>query len=167
MKAGLITPVLTAFALAACRSEAPAPAATPAASLPSGHPPVAAQASPRGGASGAAHSGKGLSGTIRLASQLTGRHAPSDALYVIVRSARTREILAVRKEQGIEFPFAFRISGADTMTGETAFVGPFDVTVRLSKTGDALPATGDIEGTAKGVADGAAGIAITLDTVRP
>jgi hypothetical protein len=38
--------------------------------------------------------------------------------------------------------------------------------MRLSKSADAMPQKGDIEGTAKGVATGATQVTITLDTVR-
>jgi hypothetical protein len=48
----------------------------------------------------------------------------------------------------------------------TAFTGPFDVTARISRTGDAIPGKGDLEGTVKGVAADARGVSITIDSVR-
>jgi cytochrome c-type biogenesis protein CcmH len=52
------------------------------------------------------------------------------------------------------------------MTEGTKFAGPLDVTARLSKTGDAMPQAGDLEGTARGVAVGATDVTITVDSTR-
>lgn len=135
----------------------PAPLA-PAQGLPPGHPPV-------GGAPSASTAGA-VTGTIGVAPSLVGRLGASDVLFLVARSASTRQVLAVRKEQAARFPFAFEISGMDAMVEGTAFEGPFDITARISKSGDAIPAKGDIEGFARGVASGAKGVSITLDSVR-
>jgi cytochrome c-type biogenesis protein CcmH len=150
-------------------STPPSLAPTAEATLPPGHPPVSGDASgeARPGVPGGPSAGQTLSGTVVLAAKLQGRHSPTDTLFLIVRSAASGQILAVRKEEGPRFPFAFQISAADAMTEGTEFAGPFDITARLSKTGDALPATGDLEGTAKKVADGAKAVSISLDSVRP
>ena len=47
------------------------------------------------------------------------------------------------------------------------FDGPFDLTARISRSGDAMPQPGDLEGTAKNVAAGAPGVAIVVEHVRP
>jgi cytochrome c-type biogenesis protein CcmH len=129
--------------------------------LPPGHPPVVG-----GSAAGADNPGHAVSGTIAIAASLRDRQTPRSVLFVIARSAGSGQILAVRKEEDVRFPFAFSISGADAMMEGTAFTGPFDLTARLSKTGDAMPGKGDVEGTAKGVAAGSKSVAITLDKVR-
>ena len=131
---------------------------TPSDSLPPGHPVVGAR--PSASTAGA------VSGTIVVAPSLAARVVPNDVLFLVARSASTRQVLAVRKEDGARFPFAFEISGADAMVEGTAFEGPFDITARISKSGDAIPAQGDIEGFARGVATGAKGVTITLDSVR-
>ena len=46
------------------------------------------------------------------------------------------------------------------------FVGPVDVVARLSKTGDAIPAKGDLEGVARAVKIPATGVKLTIDSVR-
>src|SRR5262249_19024350 len=43
---------------------------------------------------------------------------------------------------------------------------PLEITARLSKSGDAVAAKGDVEGVAKGVAVGATDVRIALDTVH-
>jgi len=135
--------------------------ATP--SLPPGHPPLSS-AGP--GPALPADPAASIAGTVTLAPGLQARVGPSDILYVIARNARTNAVVAVRREEGIRFPHAFQVSTADVMMEGTAFTGPFDVTARVSKTGDAIPGKGDLEGTAKGVAVGARGVSVTIDSVR-
>jgi hypothetical protein len=52
------------------------------------------------------------------------------------------------------------------MIAGTTFAGPLEVTARLSKSGDAVAAKGDLEGSVRGVAVGATDVKITLDTVH-
>ena len=139
---------------------APGPA-TP--SLPPGHPPLSG-AGP--GPALPADPGASITGTVALAPSLQSRVGSADVLYVIARNAKTNAVVAVRREEGIRFPHAFQVSGADLMMEGTAFTGPFDVTARVSKTGDAIPGKGDLEGTTRGVAVGARGVSITIDSVR-
>jgi hypothetical protein len=126
--------------------------------LPPGHPPL--------GSAGPSAPGASVSGTVVVAPGLAARVHPADVLYLIARSAKTNGVVAVRREEGLRFPFAFTITDADVMMEGTPFAGPFDVTARLSKTGDAIAGRGDIEGIARGVALGATNVTITLDTVR-
>jgi hypothetical protein len=92
--------------------------------------------------------------------------AAGGVLFVIARSGADRRIVAVRREDNVTFPFKFGISGRDAMIAGTSFAGPFEVTARLSKSGDAVAAKGDLEGTVRGVAVGATDVKITLDTVH-
>ena len=107
-----------------------------------------------------------MTGTVALAASLKPRVAPTDVLYVIARNARTKAVVAVRREQEFRFPHSFQISAADQMMEGTTFGGPFDITARVSRTGDAIPGKGDLEGTVRGVAVGARGVSITIDSVR-
>ena len=126
--------------------------------LPPGHPPV--------GPGRPATAGASVSGSVVVSPGLAGRVRPGEVLYLIARNAKTNGVVAVRREEVQRFPFAFTVTDADVMMEGTSFVGPFDVTARLSKTGDAIAGQGDIEGTARGVAVGAAKVTITLDTLR-
>jgi cytochrome c-type biogenesis protein CcmH len=132
---------------------------TPGGGLPPGHPPIDGTAK-AGAATGA------VTGTISVAPQVASRLAAKDVLFIVARSAATHQVVAVRKEDAAAFPFAFQISGADAMVDGTSFTGPFEITARISKSGDAIPASGDIEGVARNVATGASGVAITLDSIR-
>jgi len=169
---------LCAVAGAACRDDTPAPSPGPpsraaedpglrppasrdaagAPSLPPGHPPLGG-----GGAAAAEPAGAAITGTVQLASGLTA--PPGHVLFLIARDA-SRTIAAVRREDGVTYPFTFRLSAADAMTEGTSFAGPLEVTARLSRTGDAIPRPGDLEGTAQGVATGARDVTITVDSTR-
>ena len=137
---------------------------SPNAPLPPGHPTVG-QPDPHGNLAapgGAAMSAGSVTGTIALAPTLTV--GPNDVLYLIAKKGKGT--LAVRRVDKPSFPFAFEISGADVMTAGTSFEGPLDLVVRVSRTGDAIPAKGDIEGAAKGVKVPATGVRLTIDSVR-
>jgi cytochrome c-type biogenesis protein CcmH len=142
------------------RDIAPEPRPGPPQGLPPGHPPIG------GGAPQTGAGDRPVSGTLTLSPGLASRAAAARALFIVARDSATQQIVAVRKEQEIRFPLRFSISGEDAMTKGTGFTGPFDLTARLSKTGDAAPGAGDVEGQAKGVKAGASGVAITLDRVR-
>jgi cytochrome c-type biogenesis protein CcmH len=75
--------------------------------------------------------------------------------------------LAVRRIEKPSFPFSFEISGNDAMMSGGSFEGPVDVVARLSRSGDAIPAKGDLEGAAKDVKVPAKNVRLTIDSVRP
>jgi hypothetical protein len=154
--------VLGALA-SSCTGEKPAPPVAEGAreaALPPGHPPVDA-AAPMGGA---ADTGS-VAGTVSVSPSVKAR-TEGGVLFVIARSSADKQIVAVRREDGVTFPFTFKISGADAMIAGTPFAGPLDITARLSRSGDAVAAKGDVEGVARGVAVGAGDVQVTLDTVH-
>lgn len=131
--------------------------------LPPGHPPVGTP-DPHGNVPGkAATSAGSISGTIALG---PGMQATStDILYLIAKKGGAT--VAVRRIEKPAFPLAFELSGDDSMMAGAAFEGPVDVVARISRTGDAIPATGDLEGVKKDVKIPSKGVAVTIDTVRP
>jgi cytochrome c-type biogenesis protein CcmH len=154
-----------AAALAACGREKPAP---PPAAAPADPAPLRPLTSRDTGAPvPGATEGEPVEGEVRLHPRLTDEAQPDDVLYIIARGSASRQIVAVRKEEHVRFPFAFRLSSGDTMMPGTPFAGPFDLTARLSRSGDATPRPGDLEGTLKNVAAGSRGISVIVDTVRP
>lgn len=139
---------------------APPDSAAPAASLPPGHPPLGGT----GATTRPAAPGESVAGTITIAPALSDR-AGGGVLFVIARGA-DKQIVAVRREDVAKFPFSFSISAADAMVAGTSFKGPLDITARLSKSGDAVAAKGDLEGVARGVEVGARDVKVTIDRVR-
>jgi hypothetical protein len=138
----------------------PQPSGSPAdkdaaTALPPGHPPI-------GAGTGAASSQGSVAGTVVLAAKLSA--GPGEVLYLIAKKGATT--LAVRRIDKPVFPLEFELSGADAMVSGVPFEGPVDLVARLSRSGDAIPAKGDLEGVVKGVAVPAARVKITIDSVR-
>jgi cytochrome c-type biogenesis protein CcmH len=140
------------------------PATTPLRPLTSRDDPPAALVP---GAARPADTGQGIEGEIRIDPRMGDPARPTDVLYVIARSSSTRQVVAVRKEEHVSFPFSFRLSAADAMMPGIPFDGPFDLTARLSRSGDATPHAGDLEGATKNVSVGSRGVTVVVDTVRP
>jgi CBS domain-containing protein len=152
---------------------AAAPAVRPSSStLPAGHPAVDSSST---SALPAGHpaielsipAGETIRGTVTLAPALQGRAPRGAALFLIARAGQEGRIVAVRKADAVTFPYSFELSGQDAMTHGAGFAGVVEITARLSRSGDAAPATGDIEGRTAGVAVGARSVRVQLDSVRP
>jgi hypothetical protein len=126
-----------------------------AAPLPAGHPPIGEPAA------GAKSAGT-IAGTISLAPRLKAN--PADVLYVMAKKGTAT--LAVKRVEKPSFPFPFEISGGDAMMAGGSFEGPVDVVARLSRTGDAIPAKGDLEGVARNVKVPSTAVKLTIDTIR-
>ncbi len=127
----------------------------PAGALPAGHPPIGEPAP-------GARSAGTIAGTIALSPKLKAN--PSDVLYVMAKKGAAT--LAVRRVEKPSFPFDFEISGGDAMMAGGSFDGSVDVVARLSRTGDAIPAKGDLEGVARNVKVPSKAVKLTIDSVR-
>ena len=147
---------------------APAQAAT--------SPPPAASGAASGAAvsgaavSGAAVSGAAVSGEVRLAPELATRLAPGDTVFVTARAAQGPRIpLAVQRLQGKELPASFRLDDALAMAPNMKLSGFAEVVVsaRVSRSGQALPQSGDLESAPVPVKSGASGVILTIDRVVP
>ena len=110
-----------------------------------------------------AASGKSVSGTIGVSDDLASRVGASDVLYVMAK--QDGATVAVQRLESPSFPLPFAVSEGHAMVAGTTIEGPVDIVARLSKTGDAIPSPGDLEGTSTGVAVPAEGITVTIDRV--
>jgi CBS domain-containing protein len=127
---------------------------SPSPGLPPDHPPIVTEA------------GR-VRGTVTLAPPLRAKAPAGAVLFLIARTGKDRQIAAVTKADGATFPHAFELSSGDAMMPGTSFDGALEITARLSRTGDAAPAPGDLEGHVAGVAPGARDVRVELDTERP
>ena len=153
------TPGSTGEGLRPLSSRDGAAPGSPDAALPPGHPPIEGMpASPSGTTSSASH----VSGTITVSANLTV--GPGDILYVMAK--KDGSTLAVRRVEAPTFPFTFEVSEGHAMVAGMAFEGPVDIVARVSRTGDAIPSPGDLEGTTSDVAVPSTGVAVTIDRVR-
>jgi len=91
---------------------------------------------------------KMVSGIIRIDPNLADQIPEGASLFLIARSegAQRGIPLAVKKLQGIKFPYSFTLGQADVMLPGALFEGPITIFARLDKDGDAAPAPGDIDG---------------------
>ena len=131
------------------------------AQMPPGHPPIEGMP---GGPGAMAASGPSVSGTITISDELGVRVATSDVLYVMAK--KDGATVAVQRVESPSFPLPFAVSEGHAMVAGTTIEGPVDIVARLSKTGDAIPSPGDLEGTTTSVGVPAEGIAVTIDHVR-
>lgn len=109
--------------------------------------------------------GAPVSGVITL-SQATSVE-PGNVLYIIARKSQSGPPAAVKRIADPKFPLAFELGPKDSMVPGIEFTGPLSIKARLSRSGDAMPRAGDIEGLYPDpVEPGQSGIEILLAQVR-
>jgi cytochrome c-type biogenesis protein CcmH len=118
----------------------------------------------------AAASGLGVSGTVRLAAALKGRAAPDDTVFIFARPATgARMPLAILRKQVKDLPLDFRLDDSLSMSPAALLsaAGSVVVGARVSKSGQAAPQPGDLEGLSAPVQVGSSGLVIEIATLRP
>lgn len=149
----------TAPAVPAARAAAPAAAPPATAAAP------AAQA-PAGGA--------GISGTVRLAPALKSQAAPGDVVFIFARAAGSGAgggagmPLAIVQRRVTDLPATFTLDDSQAMSPAARLSSAQQVviTARISKSGQATPQPGDMEGTSVPVAPGAREVSIEISNLR-
>jgi cytochrome c-type biogenesis protein CcmH len=117
-----------------------------------------------------AAAGGNVSGTVDLASELKAKAGPNDAVYVFARPADGSKMpIAITRAQVKDLPLKFTLDDATSMSKDVKISGFQEVIVaaRVSKSGSAMPASGDLEGVTKPVKVGSSGLKITVDRVLP
>lgn len=151
-------------------SAAPAaagPATVAAAALPAPAPVASAAAAK---ASPAATGGKTLAGTVRLAPSMAAQAAPDDVVIIFARAAQgSRMPLALVRAQVKDLPYRFTLDDSTAMTPDMTLSKVSEVVVgaRVSKSGQMMPAAGDLEGLSAPVKPGATGVAVVIDKTLP
>jgi cytochrome c-type biogenesis protein CcmH len=130
------------------------------AGLPAGHPPIGDTSRDPNTVAAA---GASVAGTITVSDDLVSRVSPGDVLYVMAKKGE--QTLAVQRIGSPTFPMAFEVSEGHAMVAGAALQGPVDIVARLSKTGDAIPSAGDLEGTTSSVTVPATGVSVKIDQV--
>ena len=119
-----------------------------------------------GGKSQAAEAA-GVSGTVSLAPGLSGKAAPGDTVFIFARAAEgPRMPLAILRKKVSDLPVAFTLDDSTAMSPATRLSGTPQVIIgaRISKSGDAMAQSGDLQGSSKAVNHSAKDIAIVIDT---
>jgi cytochrome c-type biogenesis protein CcmH len=127
-----------------------------------GAPAPGETASPKAVAAGA------LAGIVSLDPKLAGRVAPDDTVFVIARPAEGgRMPLAVARTTVAQLPYRFRLDDSMAMAGGAKLSAQAKVVVaaRVSRSGNAMPQKGDIEGVSPPVAPGASDVRVVMARV--
>ena len=111
-----------------------------------------------------------ITGRVSLDPKLRERAAANDTLFVFARAVNgPRMPLAVARTTASALPYAFRLDDSMAMTPAARISGAGEVVVeaRLSKTGGATPASGDLRGTSGPVKPGTRDVLIVINDVVP
>ncbi|MEQ1516167.1 MAG: hypothetical protein ABL931_06725 [Usitatibacteraceae bacterium] len=112
-----------------------------------------------------------ISGVVSLDAGLKSRAAPEDNVFIFARNADGAKAgipLAVSRHRVSDLPVRFDLSDNNAMSPEAKLstAAKVIVTARISKSGDARPQPGDLEGVSVPVALGAEKVAIVISRAR-
>jgi cytochrome c-type biogenesis protein CcmH len=109
-----------------------------------------------------------ISGRVSLDPKLRDRVAANDTLFIFARAANgPRMPLAIVRTTAGDLPREFRLDDSMAMTPAARLSNAGDVIVeaRISKSGNATPSPGDLQGTGQPVKPGANGVLIVINDV--
>ena len=117
----------------------------------------------------AASGGATLRGVVDIAPALKAKLAPQDVVFLFARSAGGGAPVAALRSTADKFPMEFELNDAMAMNPDNKLSNFKEVslTARVSKSGQPMGGSGDLEGTLSGVKVGATGIKLSIDKVRP
>jgi len=117
----------------------------------------------------AAAGGGNVSGTVELDPALKGKAGPDDTVMIIARLPGTRMPLAVVRVRAAELPVKFTLDDSQSMNPQSPISAAAEVEVeaRISKTGMAMPESGDLLSAVQKVKVGASGVSLKVAQVRP
>lgn len=111
-----------------------------------------------------------ISGTVSLAPSFAGKGAPTDTLFVFAREMNGPPMpVSIVKATKQDLPFTFRLddSTSPMPSRKLSDVGSVVIVARLSKSGEAMPKSGDLQGMSQPVKPGAKQITIVIDREIP
>jgi cytochrome c-type biogenesis protein CcmH len=139
-------------------ASAPALAQAPAPAAPAAPAPAAAPGTAR------------LTGVVQLAGALAAQAAPGDTVFVFARAAEgPRMPLAILKMRVSDLPLNFTLDDSTAMSPQMKLSNFPRVIVgaRISRSGDAMPRTGDLVGQVGPVDNLSGKLVVTIDAVQP
>jgi cytochrome c-type biogenesis protein CcmH len=111
-----------------------------------------------------------VSGEVIIAAELAARVQPGDTLFVFARAAQgPRMPLAIQRQRAGPGPFSFKLDDSMAMSPAMKLSGfnPVVVGARISRSGQAMPQSGDLVGQSAPVAPGTKALRIVIDGVQP
>ena len=142
---------------------------TPPTSLPQA-PAAASGAGATASVSSGAQAGLNITGRISLAAALKDKASPTDMVYVYASPANgDRMPLAIFKSTAAKLPLNFTLDDSTAMLPERKLSGAGEVILkaRISKSGNAIPQSGDLTGTLGPVKVGAKGLILEIKEQIP
>jgi cytochrome c-type biogenesis protein CcmH len=122
------------------------------------------------GAPVAAAAGSKVSGVVTLSQSLAAEVLPTDTIYIFARAMQgPRMPLAILKTEAAKMPIEFTLDDSMAMDASMNLSSTTEVMVmaRISRSGNATPQSGDMQGGIQNVKIGASGIEIVIDEVIP
>jgi cytochrome c-type biogenesis protein CcmH len=111
-----------------------------------------------------------LKGTVSLSAKLKAKAAPEDTVFIFARAAEGPPMpLAVLRKQVRDLPLEFSLDDSMAMAPGMRLSGfpRVIVAARVSKSGEAAPRPGDLQGSSAPVANDAEGVNVVIDGVVP
>lgn len=129
-----------------------------------------AKPAPRETAQKAAAGATSVSGRVSLAPALKDKAGPDDTLFIFARHANgPRMPLAVLRLKAAELPKEFTLDDSMAMSPEMKLSSAAELRIeaRISRSGDAIPKSGDLAGEITPVKPGAKGLKLVIDKLVP
>lgn len=144
------------------------PAGHPAATgqptgMPAGHPSI-----DQPGPAQSAEPAASIRGTVTMADRLAAKASPVDTLFVFARASDGPAMpLAIQRTTAAGWPASFALDDSLAMAPGLLMSAyeRFDVVARISRTGNATPQPGDLEGRIESVALGSHEVRVVIDRV--
>ena len=113
---------------------------------------------------------RAIRGTVTVAPGLAGKGSATDTLFVFAREMNGPPMpVAIVRATKQDLPFTFQLddSTSPMPSRKLSGAGTVVIVARLSKSGQAMPQSGDLEGTSQPVKSGVDGITVVIDRERP
>jgi cytochrome c-type biogenesis protein CcmH len=146
----------------------PSTAKAPAATSPGA--PAKTPAGAGTSSNAAAPSGASVAGTVKLAPGLAAKASAEDTVFIFARAAQGPKMpLAILRKKVKDLPVTFTLDDTMAMAPNMALsnFGEVVIGARVSKSGNAVPQSGDLEGLSTVVKIGASGIAVVIEKMVP
>ncbi|NVO06217.1 MAG: c-type cytochrome biogenesis protein CcmI, partial [Rhodoferax sp.] len=141
------------------------------AGMPPAAQPLDAAARPLDPVAQPAAAGASVSGTVTLAAAVAKQAQPEDTVFVFARAVEgSRMPLAILRKQVKDLPITFNLNDSMAMSPSSALSSQSQVIVgaRVSKSGNAMPQPGDLQGQSAPVKVGASNLKIEIkELVKP